>query len=829
MARRRATADFESLVREHHGEVWRSARRVLRSADDAQDVTQEVFLRVLDGRLQLDDESEPRRVLCWWSIRIALNTQRGARRRRAHEDQHAMERVTSSEQSGDGRQLWGFVEELPGDLRVPVVLRFAEGFGYAAIGEAIGVAESTAHERVQRGLAKLRGLLKGAGLGALALNLESSIGSAAPAQAPAGLAKTLLEMKGAAVGATASGGLLAVAGVGVLAIGGVAYAVFGGGAGEGGAGLDPSERVVAVADRVGDGDEREVPGGGAAAQPDVAGRTAIGADPATETGDDDVAPDTGTVMGRIVAPGVGPVADCDVSVFSVERSGKLHAYGTQTTTDASGRFRATVEVAPSDEDGGYYRVQVVRKGYAVLRSEPKLVRAGAETDFGTLEAAAGAGLLDGSYSLDIDVVDTDGRAVVGAVIQIASTVDLPVPTGTTWAKWLNVGDRLERKETRVTTDGSGLARVDGDTLGGKSALVLPPGEGLAPKLVRFVVTAGETVALTVVLEPGLDIAGHVSLHGETFMAEMADGIKLHIVDSLAGQWLFADVQSDGAFRFADLPSGTHRVHASNNDWRGVSLRLSSGWLDVVAGTENVELELKRSDDPRDVGVHGAELHGRFLRAEDQEPLRVGFWSLDVDAIHAGDSFFDPGTDVQRDWLPNNLFPRPVQRAATGAIPEASDVFHRTGMAAGTYFVRVSMRGRAMFTHGPLTVGGRDVVNDLVLEVHAGATLSGTVLGPEGDAVEDAFVFLTGVGPISDATIVGADRAYREAGGRGFYFVNGTGGRSKGGRFEIDALPPDVAFRLVAVHPKYAPVIGATVTLKAGEARSDAALTFSGPR
>src|SRR5262245_25619351 len=83
---RPAPPEFERLVRDHHAAVYRSAHRVLGDGPAAADTAQDVFVRLLAGKVALDPAADERAVLCWLATRLAQNAARAARRRRHHED-----------------------------------------------------------------------------------------------------------------------------------------------------------------------------------------------------------------------------------------------------------------------------------------------------------------------------------------------------------------------------------------------------------------------------------------------------------------------------------------------------------------------------------------------------------------------------------------------------------------------------------------------------------------------------------------------------------------------------------------------------------------------
>ena len=126
-------------MREHHAGVYRSAARVLRSADQASDVAQSVFLKLLAGEVVLDDAREEAAVLRWWAVRMALAHMRGETSRRSREDGYAMERGAQDERSDPARTTEDSerrnavareLHALQDELRIPLALRFLEGMTF---------------------------------------------------------------------------------------------------------------------------------------------------------------------------------------------------------------------------------------------------------------------------------------------------------------------------------------------------------------------------------------------------------------------------------------------------------------------------------------------------------------------------------------------------------------------------------------------------------------------------------------------------------------------------------------------------------------------------
>ena len=796
MERHPSPVPFETLVRAHHDAVYRSALRITASDADARDVAQEVFLRVLQDKLAVEEDGA-RGVLCWWSVRIALDTKRSAARRRRREDRHAMERERNRQQEprADTEQLsrlWGFVAGLPDELRVPLVLRFHEGLGYARIGEAIGIAESTAHERVQRALERMKRALAAAGLGALAVDLEQHVGRAQPAGSPQGLLDGLLGLRSAT---TTSGVFTTIASLGGLTA--VSLVVAASWHLTRPDADDPARAVAAESarDRIATVDATEP--AYAVATDRVAADDRVVTNEGTHQGDDLESATVlhGVARGRVLDHAGRPLEGCTVDVVSAEYVGKQARFHSSTATDATGLFQVPVELA--DERGGLFRAHAQRASHDVQRSDLVRVLPGRAADFGVLEAAPVAACETGSYSLDVEVIGPDDGPVADVRLDVFTRV--PEHEGPTdiAGGWRLRGEWLEQHEVRLDTDGSGLARHEGELLGSKLLRLVPQSAELAPATVRFAASNGEAISLSVRLDPGLSIAGTVL----TFDGAVPDprSILLEVPSRTTGWSRYARPDEHGRFLVEGLEPGEHRVKVGN-DLGGVQgLGWSAGELIARAGTDDLQIVIKRADDPRDVGLHEVELHGRVVDARDGSPVDVSFWDLELFRLRPEDV-----ASVEHDWLPNHLFPSSAQKMATGPIPEDSDCFHRTGLESGTYMLRCLLQGYAATFSGPYVLGENKVMGDLVLRLQPAGVVAGRVFDGDHQPVQGATVFVTGVGERSTRVVETLDERFRQSDGRQPLYDNGAVRTDSAGRFRIEGIPLDRSFRLVALHPKHEP-------------------------
>ena len=103
------------------------------------------------------------------------------------------------------------VEELPVELRAPIVLHYFSGRTQEQVAEELGVNQSTVSRRLEKGVSELRERLKKAGVVASAAVLTTTLAGNAACAAPAALMAALGKMAIAGVGGAAGAAGVAVA------------------------------------------------------------------------------------------------------------------------------------------------------------------------------------------------------------------------------------------------------------------------------------------------------------------------------------------------------------------------------------------------------------------------------------------------------------------------------------------------------------------------------------------------------------------------------------------------------------------------------------------
>lgn len=182
---------FHTLVRRYSGLVYGSARRILKSEADAEDVTQECFERLATKRIV------PRRSLGAWLHRVAVNRaldrRKAERRRQDREHRYAEQQPTAQDDVWD--DLAPLIDEavnrLPRAERDVIVAYFYLQRTQADIARDLNLSRRAVSHRIQRAVARLRAILANRGIQVSAATLASLATDRLAEAAPLPVAKQL--------------------------------------------------------------------------------------------------------------------------------------------------------------------------------------------------------------------------------------------------------------------------------------------------------------------------------------------------------------------------------------------------------------------------------------------------------------------------------------------------------------------------------------------------------------------------------------------------------------------------------------------------------------
>jgi RNA polymerase sigma factor (sigma-70 family) len=157
---------WDDVVRDHSARVYRLAYRLTGNAYDAEDLTQEVFIRVFRSLHTFTPGTFE-----GWLHRITTNLFLDMARRKAKirfsplpdDAERIPGREASPQQVYDDTHFEGDIQAaldaLPPDFRAAVVLCDLEGLPYDEIAATLGVKVGTVRSRIHRGRAQLRAAL----------------------------------------------------------------------------------------------------------------------------------------------------------------------------------------------------------------------------------------------------------------------------------------------------------------------------------------------------------------------------------------------------------------------------------------------------------------------------------------------------------------------------------------------------------------------------------------------------------------------------------------------------------------------------------------------
>jgi RNA polymerase sigma-70 factor (ECF subfamily) len=153
-------AAFEDLIRIHSRRVYAVAYAIVQDAAEAEDIVQETFLKLHQGRMRDADK------LAAWLLTVTRNAARDRLRRRkpqaaeetfhALPDDNAAAPGTDLERREFHARLHRALGSLPEEHRTALTLRYLEGLDYRAIEQTMGVSNGALRGILGRALGTLR-------------------------------------------------------------------------------------------------------------------------------------------------------------------------------------------------------------------------------------------------------------------------------------------------------------------------------------------------------------------------------------------------------------------------------------------------------------------------------------------------------------------------------------------------------------------------------------------------------------------------------------------------------------------------------------------------
>ena len=158
---RETTQSFDLVLRQREAQVLRTAFRILGNWADAEDVAQEVFLRLHRHGVKFSHDAAAGAWLYRVTVNLCLDRTRSARPCGKLPDLPSRDRSAEAAVLIEEKKqrLMAVLAMLPTKERAAVVLREIEGLSTAEVAAALGSSEVTVRSQISKAMTGLRGIL----------------------------------------------------------------------------------------------------------------------------------------------------------------------------------------------------------------------------------------------------------------------------------------------------------------------------------------------------------------------------------------------------------------------------------------------------------------------------------------------------------------------------------------------------------------------------------------------------------------------------------------------------------------------------------------------
>ena len=150
--------DFPRIVNEYSDTIYRIAMNQTHSPQDSFDICQEVFVKLVENRHKIKDESH----LKAWLIRVAVNTSKSWLRRADNRLTVGLSEVAEVACAPPlyDNSVSEAIRQLPEKSAIVIHLFYYEEMKISDISKALGITQSAVKLRLKRGREKLKSILE---------------------------------------------------------------------------------------------------------------------------------------------------------------------------------------------------------------------------------------------------------------------------------------------------------------------------------------------------------------------------------------------------------------------------------------------------------------------------------------------------------------------------------------------------------------------------------------------------------------------------------------------------------------------------------------------
>ena len=157
--------EFDELFREHYRLIYRTALAITGRSEDAEDVLQTIFLRLLRREFPPDLKKNPRAYLYRAAVNASLTALRARRRRLQIHDIDAIQSLYASHDGNDDTpaRLIDAISHLNASAVELLMLRYFHAHSDAEIARLLGTTRGSVAVRLFRARAQLKKLMRASG------------------------------------------------------------------------------------------------------------------------------------------------------------------------------------------------------------------------------------------------------------------------------------------------------------------------------------------------------------------------------------------------------------------------------------------------------------------------------------------------------------------------------------------------------------------------------------------------------------------------------------------------------------------------------------------
>lgn len=145
---------YEQIYKEHSKYVYNVALGILRSKDEAEDVMQNVFIKLFENFSSFRGDSNIKTYLYRMTVNKSIDYIRSQSLRAGKLEKMEIEEAKNNDSSR--ALLDSLLEKISPDLKIPVLLAEIGGFSYKEIATIMKLNLGTVKSRINRGISKIR-------------------------------------------------------------------------------------------------------------------------------------------------------------------------------------------------------------------------------------------------------------------------------------------------------------------------------------------------------------------------------------------------------------------------------------------------------------------------------------------------------------------------------------------------------------------------------------------------------------------------------------------------------------------------------------------------